>query len=46
MEIKTNKRNIKLGGKINMEQEIIQAIKENKLYDYVANNFYKMCKKY
>lgn len=27
-----------------MEQEIIQAIKEDKLYDYIANNFYKMSK--
>lgn len=30
----------------NMEQEIIQAIKEDKLYDYVANNFYKMSKEH
>jgi hypothetical protein len=29
---------------MNMEQEIIQAIKEDKLYDYIANNFYKMSK--
>lgn len=27
-----------------MEQEIIQAIKEDKLYDYITNNFYKMSK--
>lgn len=27
-----------------MEQEIIQAIKEDKLYDYIANNFYKISK--
>ena len=29
-----------------MEQEIIQAIKEDKLYDYVTNNFYKMSKEH
>ena len=27
-----------------MEQEIIQAIKRGKLYDYIANNFYKISK--
>lgn len=27
-----------------MEQEIIQAIKKGKLYDYIANNFYKISK--
>lgn len=27
-----------------MEQEIIQAIKKDKLYDYIANNFYKISK--
>ena len=27
-----------------MEQEIIQAIKEDKLYDYITNNFYKISK--
>ena len=27
-----------------MEKEIIQAIKKGKLYDYIANNFYKISK--
>lgn len=27
-----------------MEQEIIQAIKKGKIYDYIANNFYKISK--
>ena len=27
-----------------MEQEIIQEIKKGKLYDYIANNFYKISK--
>lgn len=27
-----------------MEQEIIQAIKEDKLYGYITNNFYKISK--
>ena len=27
-----------------MKQEIIQAIKKGKLYDYIANNFYKISK--
>lgn len=27
-----------------MEQEIIQAIKKGELYDYIANNFYKISK--
>lgn len=27
-----------------MEQEIIQAIKKGNLYDYIANNFYKISK--
>lgn len=27
-----------------MEQEIIQAIKRGKLYDYITNNFYKISK--
>ena len=29
-----------------MEQEIMQAIKEDKLYGYIANNFYKMSKEH
>ena len=29
-----------------MEQEIIQAIKEDRLYDYITNNFYKMSKEH
>ena len=29
-----------------MEKEIIQAIKKGKLYDYIANNFYKMSKEH
>lgn len=27
-----------------MEKEIIQAIKKGKIYDYIANNFYKISK--
>lgn len=29
-----------------MEQEIIQAIKKDKLYGYIANNFYKISKEH
>lgn len=29
-----------------MEQEIIQAIKEDKLYGYISNNYWKMSKEH
>lgn len=29
-----------------MEQEIIQAIKKGKLYDYISNNYWKMSKEH
>lgn len=29
-----------------MEQEIIQAIKDNNLYDYISNNYWKMSKEH
>lgn len=30
----------------NIEKEIIQAIKDNHLYDYISNNYWKMSKEH